>query len=609
MKNSLLCLMGAMALTLVSCDPVNPVNPEEDGVFHATFDDVVLDTRTVCKDDGKVLWSPAQKIGVFQGNYSPKGGYVFTSTNTEPQSGADFEGEMERSEGDYWAFSPYNSAIQYVGTELKGVPFSNNQTGIAGTYDDQLFVSVARSATNNLVFSHPLGGVKFSVGESGVWRAILTSRGGRRIGCDRFSVLHDGETVSIEDISGTSDTIVMLPEGGEFEPGAAYYFVTLPAELPQGYTLLLEKKDGGVLEYTSGSTSVSRGTFKSLTVVDAGKAYDKQPISMEPAKATVPSEGGEFTITVTFHGEYHVDASGCAWVSPKGVTETSPGVYVHTFTAQENKGAARSGVITVCDDSNCFPFMVSQDAAPMVHHSLGMRFTATWCGYCPIMNESFALARNRLGDKFEIVNFHATNSTLPFSDTPTLMTQYNVGGYPTGIIDGRKEVQNYASSTAAQMVVNAVNETEQNYPVRTSIGISSTVSGRQVNVHLKVFAKVASEYKITVLLLEDGIVASQADYTNGTQPNYIHNNTARVTMSASIQGDEFKTTFPMKMYETDYSANVPSGYKLEKMKVLAYVQTKYGTQKIIRTANYGDWYMDNCRTAPLGASVDPEVPE
>ena len=49
-----------------------------------------------------------------------------------------------------------------------------------------------------------------------------------------------------------------------------------------------------------------------------------------------------------------------------------------------NNGEERSSVMIVCDDKNCYPVVVTQgDGSKLkkvTHHSLGMRFTATWCG-------------------------------------------------------------------------------------------------------------------------------------------------------------------------------------------------------------------------------------
>ena len=55
-----------------------------------------------------------------------------------------------------------------------------------------------------------------------------------------------------------------------------------------------------------------------------------------------------------------------------------------------------------------------------------------------------------------------------------------------------------------------------------------------------------------------------------------------------------------------YSYNVPDKYKLENLKIVVYVQREYGTQQKIRTADYGDFYVDNAVVAPVGEILTPQ---
>ena len=229
------------------------------------------------------------------------------------------------------------------------------------------------------------------------------------------------------------------------------------------------------------------------------------------------------------------------------------------------------------------------------HKSLAMRFTATWCGYCPNLATGFAKAVSQYPNKIELLNLHPTSSNLGFSGTSTLANIFKVTGYPTGMIDYRKQIDNYASDYAATLVVNAVKETESNYPVKTGISFSSSVSGNTLNLNLKLYIKEKGDYKVTAVLLEDEIVG----YQNGGGDNYNHSSIARVAIS-NIAGDAVSTTINNKTLSKKYTASIPSKCDKNNLRILIYVLRLYGSQSIIRTNDYGDYYIDNAVSAAVG---------
>ena len=233
------------------------------------------------------------------------------------------------------------------------------------------------------------------------------------------------------------------------------------------------------------------------------------------------------------------------------------------------------------------------------HKSLGMRFTATWCGYCPNLATGFALAVSQYPNKIELLNLHPTNSNLGFSGTSAMENVFNITGYPTGMIDYRSRIGNYVSDYAATLVVDAVKETEKNYPTKTGITFSSSVSGSTVNLNVKLYIKEKGDYKVTAVLLEDNIIG----YQNGGGDNYNHSSIARVAFS-DITGDSVKTSEDNKTVSKNYTATIPSSCNKNNLRVLVYVLKQYGSQTIIRTADYGDYYVDNAVSAAVGTSQD-----
>ena len=606
-------LISACSQEVIEKPFIEVQDPEmHEMTFTASCNDWAPETRTIRQPDGKVFWDVNEKIGILPAGYSSSGGYTFYSLNKEPQPTAVFAGTLYSSVGTYWGLYPYSSDAYLYESDYIVTGLAEEQKGVAGTFPDNLYVAVARTSTQNLAFSHPLGGIKFSVTQSGVSKAILVSNTKTPFAAEEMLIQYKDGTANVVNYAGETSTLYLTPEGGTFVPGEAYYFVSMPGEHTSGFTLILLKTDGAALyRNVDKSVTISRAKFMTLMNADEGYTYKKTPLSFSPDAISLGARGGSTSINVEYLGDYHVDASSCDWISELTVDEVTLGKYNHKFKVEANPGAERVGVITVCDESNCYPVMVTQASGAnlktIVHHSIGMRFTATWCGWCPRMNGSFALAKEALGEKFQIVNFHAGSSDIPFAYTGTLGAQYEVGGYPTGIVDGRKLIQNYGQSYASSLIQKAVAETEELLPSVTSAGISSTVNGRSVESEVKVFAAEPGEYKLTVILLEDGIVGYQADFENGAHQDYQHDNIARVMVSGNATGDKFNVSEPNHTSTFNYTTNVPDGYDISKMKLLVYVQRPFGFQAPLQDGNYGDWYIDNCRVAPLGTSVEPEV--
>ena len=233
------------------------------------------------------------------------------------------------------------------------------------------------------------------------------------------------------------------------------------------------------------------------------------------------------------------------------------------------------------------------------HRSLAMRFTATWCGYCPNLATGFAKAVSQYPNKIEQLNLHPASSNLGFSGTSALSNIFNVTGYPTGMIDYRSRIGNYASDDAATLVVDAVKETEKNYPVKTGISFSSSVSGSMLNLNVKLYIKEKGDYKVTAVLLEDNIIG----YQNGGGSSYNHSSIARVAIT-DITGDAVSTSEDNKTVSKNYTATIPSSCDKNNLRVLVYVLKQYGSQTIIRTADYGDYYVDNAVSAAVGTTQD-----
>lgn len=191
----------------------------------------------------------------------------------------------------------------------------------------------------------------------------------------------------------------------------------------------------------------------------------------------------------------------------------------------------RSGEIVLFESSvGTLTFTVTQRPAGtekddwqygnFVHRSLAMRFTADWCGYCPMMAEAFNNAKGQMSGHLEVVSMHGSGG-LTFSETVTLERQFGVQGYPTGIVDRR------AATDVAR-------ETQAACPANVGIAASSSNVLREMDMDMTLYFKEADTYKVTILLLEDNIVGYQNGVVNSN--NYVHNDVARLARHLCMYG-------------------------------------------------------------------------
>lgn len=177
-----------------------------------------------------------------------------------------------------------------------------------------------------------------------------------------------------------------------------------------------------------------------------------------------------------------------------------------------------------------------------------------------------------------------------------MMSFYSAGGYPSGVVDGRAVVSNNTDlEAAAANFVRIVKETEETYDTATGLAIRSSATGQNVSIDLTGYFKKAGNYKVTVLLLEDGII----NYQENGGKDYVHNHVARVA-ATDVFGDSFTVASDLSTKDFHYEVRVPTVCKVENMRVLAYFHRPFGDMPRLQTGNYGDFFFDNCATAPVG---------
>lgn len=331
--------------------------------------------------------------------------------------------------------------------------------------------------------------------------------------------------------------------------------------------------------------------------------------------------GGEVVVRVYTDVDYSYECQS-DWV--KGPDTKAARTRQIVFTVEPNTlPETRTTLITFCAGTVCKAFTLTQRAAgteaddwkkdPFRHRSLAMRFTATWCGYCPMLGSAFESAKSQMNGSLELVSLHGSDSNYEFSGTNTLASRFRVQGFPTGVVDARATINNDDQSVTSKAAVDVATETADSYPVTTGIACSSTLSGNTINVDLDLYVKEADTYRVTVLLLEDNITGYQ---NNGgrSDNNYVHNDVARLAIT-SMNGERIEVSEDYQVVKKSFSGTVMSSWDPDNMKVLIYVEKPYGDRdkvdgvdsRVVNYGNYGDTYIDNCRAVKVGETAELEL--
>lgn len=572
-------------------------------------------TRTLLEEGGNgtssVLWSENDAISVFID--SDTKARVFSLKEGAGTKTGVFQGEGSGS--NYLAFYP--AAMEPVLTNGNLVRFTlpAEQQYIPGSFENGVFPMLAHGESGTLQFHNLASVLRLSIsGTLEVTRIVFRSANPAiKVSGPAMADMDDGLVMD----QSALDSLVLNASVQLQESEPTHFYLVLP---PQTYT-------GGFTVRVYDHDYYMEKTYPQDFTMQRSKLHKAEAFvflyEVEPdpnAYLTLDKEELVYGPEISTHSI--VVSSNIKWKASSNESwclvtpESGEGSAPLAVQAQTNDSAqARQAEITVSamDGSIVRKVAVIQSGKQgeeeegdwktldFYHQSLFMRFTATWCGYCPMMNHSVQKAQELAPDKIHHLALHGGGSDLQFASVTSLMNQYSITGFPTGIMDGRTLIPNYSNlDYAAGVIVSTIQETEQTYGTKTGLGISSRLDGRSASIDVTAYVKEAGQYKLTVVLVEDNIMSAQVDYNDGDDPNYIHNGVARIAVT-NISGEYFSTgTNEEKAFH--YTVTVPSAYVLQNVRVLAYIQKPFGSQPVIQGGDYGDYYVDNCATAFLGAT-------
>ena len=271
MKKGYLLLLATLAVACQSKD--NSVIPaSNDGKVELTFKACYADadeTRTALQEDGSIKWNPYETINLFYGNaYSAP----FVSTNDEPDREVEFHGSLSdfhyNNTDSFWAVYPYDENNTCDGSSVT-VTLPSTQTAVAGSFDDELFISVAKSNGLNLYFYNLCGGVRFTVQGEGIRSVRIAGANGETL-AGKVKVTMDKNGLPYVSAVEEAATVIQVnaPGGGTFEPGKPYYIVMLPCTANNGFRMRFTAESKSAVVSISKKLTVKRSVFGILSAPD-----------------------------------------------------------------------------------------------------------------------------------------------------------------------------------------------------------------------------------------------------------------------------------------------------------------------------------------------------
>ena len=431
---------------------------------------------------------------------------------------------------------------------------------------------------------------------------------------------------SIELGTGVEQEIILEADGGSeiirFTSSQSWY-IESPEDAPwlQLSPVEGEPGDGRVKVKAESNTSgvIRRAEFKVCSgtlSVKFSVIQDNYDLVFEipETEMHISGAGGLIPIPINTNQDFLVE-SAQDWVIPI-ISQAKMPENIVVAVEPNLTSSTRTSDITVSCDLGEVTITVTQDSADgllsqwtdksFVSRSLAMRFTATWCGYCPQMSAAFDSAKEQMKGALEIVNLHTYGSDYEFSGTDQLERRFGVSNYPTGIVDLRAFVSN--NSQAASIAMQIAQETKNSYPSVAGISVDSYLSGTDLTVVVPIYFHKPDRYRVTVLLLEDDIVGEQA----GAGSQYTHNDIARKALT-SMSGDPVNIISANTVKTLTYTTKVRSEWNSDNLKVLVYVERPYGDLPLAtgvsgaKYINNDETFIDNCRSVMVGEDAAVEL--
>lgn len=321
-----------------------------------------------------------------------------------------------------------------------------------------------------------------------------------------------------------------------------------------------------------------------------GQTDDEVEVQLVPSQTTINADGEQSVSFQVLYGASDVTVESNIYLtshpelgwSGNSFSTTEAGTY--KFQAVYRDQPSQEVEITA--------LAVEKVESRFERHICVMDLTGTWCSFCPegYRKLNYYVTRPYWKDVVHMLAIHDNTSGedpmgLPLAST--LLNDFKLVGFPSFITDLR---DSGSLTDNVDDIEPSFERSEEQYPACSDVKIATSLSGTSLSVDVTLFAEMAGEWRTTVFLVEDGIVAPQADGSMITE-DYTHNHVARQLLSISWRGEGLGQLSAESEGSKSYTATLAEDWVAEKMYVMA-------------LAIDSDGYVNNVAVCPLGESVD-----
>ncbi|WP_298418283.1 Omp28-related outer membrane protein [uncultured Kordia sp.] len=401
----------------------------------------------------------------------------------------------------------------------------------------------------------------------------------------------DGGTTPAPGGGGSAITsITVTASSNSVEVGNAVTFTVKGndgTDVTSSSTISINNADitGSSFTASAPGTYTVKATYEQLTSVQLFIEVTAGPITalrVESATTSIKvGDTADFTVigTDALGNEYTITSDASLSVNGTAITGNR---FMATQMGDLTVVATKDAITS--DD---FMVAVTGETAPgtFAKNALIEDYTGTWCGWCPRVAYAIELVEAQSDRVF--VNAVHSGDPMANSYGATLDNIYVTSGYPTAVLNRDVDWTYPEPSNVAQATNLATGTTT------SGLSINSLLKGNQLDVYVSTaFAANAPGAKLVVMILEDGIVASQANYTSyygAADPisQFVHNHTLRHSIT-NVLGDAIPNIAGGTKNEEVFSIPVPSTVNnANEMSILALIVAADGKVLNVNGAHVG----------------------
>ncbi len=183
-----------------------------------------------------VSWKSSDEISVFDGTLPNQ-----RFTTTDSGTSVTFEGEVSTGATEYYALYPYTSTASLTaGKKITGITLPATQTALAGTFADNLNITVASGSVSDgaASFKNVCSVVRFTLNEPYVTKVTFKGNKNETIAGD-LTIDYNSGNPTVE-VANPQKEVSIGDGSSVLATGVEYCMVILPADFTAGITLTLQ---------------------------------------------------------------------------------------------------------------------------------------------------------------------------------------------------------------------------------------------------------------------------------------------------------------------------------------------------------------------------------